>query len=253
MAPSQVTGRRVLLEIAIGSVEDALTAQAGGADRLELNSALPLGGLTPSLGLVNEVCAACSLPVIAMLRPRAGGCHYSQSEFRVMRRDLDLLLAVGVAGVAMGILTPTGEVDLVRCREIVQACAGVPVIFHRAFDLTPDPMIALQQLIDLGIRRIMTSGQEETASRGIPLLKELIVAAGRSIEILPAGGINALNVDDILQRTGCSQIHAGLRHWVAEPSGAGRPRISFGSAKGTEGQIDATDPAAVVALRARLG
>ena len=143
----------VSLEIAAASVEDALAAQSGGAERLELNAALSLGGLTPSLGLLREVRASVSLPVIAMVRPRPGGFAYSAAEFRVVLRDLDLMLQNNANGVAIGFLTESGEIDLARTREAVRAAGGIPVVVHRAFDLVPDPFAALEQLIDLGVTR----------------------------------------------------------------------------------------------------
>src|SRR5262245_11295003 len=111
---------RVLLEVAIGSVEDALVAVANGADRLELNSALALGGLTPTPGLLAEVRAAVAVPIVAMVRPRPAGCAYSASEIRVMHRDIDALLAGGADGIAFGVLTETGAIDVPRCRELVE-------------------------------------------------------------------------------------------------------------------------------------
>ncbi len=151
--------RRVLLEVAVASVEDALAAQAGGADRLELNSALGLGGLTSSLGTLQEVKATLALPVFVMIRPRPGGFAYSDADFRVMQRDSDLALQHGADGLVFGILTPEGQVDAQRCHTLVRQAAGRVAVFHRAFDVTPDPLAALEQLIDLGFQRVMTSGQ----------------------------------------------------------------------------------------------
>src|SRR5262249_46144459 len=139
----------VLLEIAAASVEDAIAAQSGGAHRAELNAALALGGLTPTLGLLAEAKASVKLPLITMVRPRSGGFAYSAAEFRVLRRDLDLMLEHKAAGIATGVLTDAGEIDRERMREVVRAAGPVPVVMHRAFDLTPDPFAALEQLIDL--------------------------------------------------------------------------------------------------------
>jgi copper homeostasis protein len=245
----QVPRRKVLLEVAAGSVEDALAAQAGGADRLELNTALALGGLTPSPGLLMGVRQAVALPLFVMVRPRPGGFAYGEADFGVLERDLDFALAHGADGVVLGVLGEDGTVDGGRCARLVRRAAGRPVVFHRAFDVTPDPFAALEQLIDLGVRRVMTSGQEPTAARGAALIAALLRRAAGRIEVLPAGGINASTAAEVLARTGCDQVHAGLRGRRRDPSTAGRPQLSFGSPPRSEEEYDATDPDAVRRLR----
>jgi copper homeostasis protein len=248
-AVSSAERKRLLLEVCVESVEDALAANAGGADRLELNAALALGGLTPSLGALAEVVRAVPLPVIAMARPRPGGFCYSEADFRTLRRDADFLLAHGAAGVAFGILHEDGRIDAARCREVVRQLGPREPVFHRAFDVTPDPLAALDQLIDLGVRRVMTSGQEETAYNGASLIAALVRRAAGRIEVLPAGGINRFTVADVAARTGCDQVHASLRHAVSDRSTAARPRVSFGAApRPEEDRYGATDPAAVAEL-----
>jgi copper homeostasis protein len=248
-----VVAQSVLLEIAAASVEDALAAQSGGAARVELNAALALGGLTPTLGLLAEVRASVSLPIIAMLRPRPGGFAYSDGEFRVLRRDLDLLHAAGADGIAVGILTENGEVDAERMREVVRVAGPRPVVMHRAFDLVPDPFAALEQLIDLGVTRVMTSGQEATAYNGAGRIAELIRRAVGRIDVLPAGGINRFTVADVLSRTGCDQIHCGLRMKRTDPSARGRPHITFGTTvPSAEDQYDVVDAAAVADIAMRI-
>jgi copper homeostasis protein len=243
--------RRVLLEVAVASVEDAVAAREGGADRLELCAALALGGLTPSLGMLHEVRRAVDLPLMAMARPRAGGFAYSGAEFRVLQRDADILLGHGAADIVFGVLEEDGRVDLRRCRAVVRQAGGRPVVFHRAFDLTPDPLVALDQLIDLGVRRVLTSGQRPSALAGADLIAALRGRATGRIEILPCAGVNASTASELLARTGCDQVHASLRTRRSDPSTSGRPTVSFGSAGGTE-VYEATDPAAVAALRAAL-
>jgi copper homeostasis protein len=214
----------VTVEICIASVEDAVTAAGGGADRVELNAALELGGLTPSLGTLLEVRQTVTLPVIVMARPRPGGFCYSEAEFRTLRRDVDLALEHVADGIAFGVLTPDGRVDVSRCRQVVEqigARAGgrfQGAVFHRAFDFTPDPVTALDTLIDLGFRRVMTSGQRQTALDGADLIAALLRRAAGRIEILSAGGIRAGNAAEVLARTGCDQLHASLRERRADPS-----------------------------------
>jgi copper homeostasis protein len=245
---------RVLLEVAVASVEDALAAQAGGADRLELNAALALGGLTPSLGTLLEVKAAVTRPVLVMVRPRNGGFAYNESDFKVMQRDADLALQHGADGIVFGILTRDGRVDADRCGRLVRQAGERAAVFHRAFDVTPDPFAALEQLIGLGFRRVMTSGQEETAYNGAELIAELVTRAAGRIEILPAGGVNRFTVADVLARTGCDQVHASLRARQEDRSVMARPQVSFGGAvRLPEHHYDATSAQAVAELRGRLG
>jgi copper homeostasis protein len=243
-------GQRVLLEVPVASVEDALAAQEGGADRLELNAALPLGGLSPSLGSLIEMKAQAALPVLVMIRPRPGGFAYSAAEFKVMQKDVDLALEHGADGIVFGILTEDGRVDLERCRCLLRQAKNGAAVFHRAFDVTPDPFEALRHLMDLGFRRVMTSGQEESAYNGTKLIAELIRQAAGRIEVLPAGGINRFTLADIVTRTGCNQVHASLRTRRADRSARARAHVYFGqSIRSPEDTYDATSAEAVAALR----
>jgi copper homeostasis protein len=245
--------KRILLEIPVASVDDAIAAATGGADRLELNSAMRLGGLTPSLGLLDAVRKQIQLPIMVMIRPRPGGFCYSHSDLDVMRRDIDLALEHGADGIVFGILKGDGSIDASRCGELLRQIAGrVPAIFHRAFDLTPEPLSALEALIEIGFRRVMTSGQAPTAAKGADTIANLIEHAQGRIEILPAGGINAGNVADLLARTGCDQIHCGLRTRHRDRSGSVRPAISFGAMQLSADEFDATDGDAVRAVRRLL-
>jgi copper homeostasis protein len=250
---SDARAGRILLEVCIASVDDALAAQAGGADRLELNSALMLGGLTPSLGTLVEVKRAVELPVIAMIRPRPGGFCYGEADFRVLRRDVDLALEHGADGIAFGILTASGAVDADRCRRVIDQAGDRDVVFHRAFDVTPDPFTTIDQLIDLGVKRVMTSGQQESAFNGAALIATLIARAAGRIEVLPAGGITRFTLPDLLARTGCDQVHASLRMSQSDPSTSARPHVTFGGAlRPPEDRYDATSAASVAELHAML-
>lgn len=245
--------KSVLLEVAVASVDDAVAAQAGGADRLELNSALLLGGLTPSLGMLLEVKAAVTLPIMVMVRPRSGGFTYSHADFQVMRRDVDLALQHGADGIVFGILTEAGQVDTERCQQLLKQIGSCPAVFHRAFDVTPDPFTALQQVTELGFRRIMTSGQEENAYNGAARIAEVLHRAAGRIEILPAGGINRFTIADVLARTGCDQVHASLRQPRPDGSVQARPHVSFGGViRLPEDRYDATNAGAVAGLHALL-
>jgi copper homeostasis protein len=245
-------GKRFLLEVAVASVEDVQAAESGGADRLELNAALSLGGLTPSLGTLLEVRQATRLPLFVMVRPRPGAFCYDASEFRVLLRDLDLLLSHGADGIVFGILEPDATVDRVRCREVVRQAGGHPVVFHRAFDLTPQPTEALDELIALGVRRVMTSGQQRTALAGAPCIAAMVRQAAGRIEVLPAGGITSGNVLALLRQTSCDQVHGGLRGVQRDPSALARPELSFSAPPPPPDFYEVTDAALVRSLRETL-
>jgi copper homeostasis protein len=244
-----MNARRIKLEICTASPEDCVSAERGGANRVELNCGLMLGGLTPSLGSIRESRSALRIPMIVMIRPRAGGFAYSEREFAVMLRDAELALVENAAGIAFGILMPDGAIDLERCRQMVKLAAGREVVFHRAFDVVPDPLKALDQLIDLGVKRVMTSGQEASAYNGAGNIARYIKHAARRIEVLPAGGINRFTVADVIARTGCDQVHASLSTGSKDRSVAARPQVSFGGTlKPPEDEFPVTDVNAVAGL-----
>jgi copper homeostasis protein len=243
----------IRLEICTASVDDCVKAELGGADRVELNCALMLGGLTPSLGSLRESRAAVKLPIIAMIRPRAAGFCYSRSEFIVMQRDAEAALGEKADGIAFGILSAAGALDVPRCRQMMKLVAGRQAVFHRAFDVVRDPLKTLEKLIDLGVTRVMTSGQEASAYNGAAHIAEYIRRAAGRIEILPAGGINRFTVADVLKRTGCDQIHASLSTANKDRSAAARPQVAFGgTVKQSEEEFTVTDAEAVRRLRGAL-
>ncbi len=242
----------MLLEVAGASVTDCLTAQECGADRVELNSALQLGGLTPSLGLLVEVKRRVRLPVIAMVRPRAGGFCYREAELQTMLRDAELLLEHDADGLAFGFLKEDGRIDEALCRRFLNQVRPAATVFHRAFDLTPDPVAALETLIDLGIDRVMTSGGEASADAGVERIAALHEQAGRRIEILPAAGINPTTFARVLAHTGCEQLHASLSRLVPDRSGGLRPQVSFNAVRLYNDRYPATDADTVHQMRALL-
>jgi copper homeostasis protein len=211
----------ILIEAAVESVDDALAAAAGGADRLELCSALDLGGLTPTLGVFLEVRAAVNLPICLMLRPRPGDFVHSASEIQVMIRDLQLFLPYRPAGFVLGCLLPDGRVNVTAARMLRELCPDQEVVFHRAFDRTPDMRETLQTLIDLNFTRVLTSGCAETALAGSAGIAETRKAAQGRIQVLPCGRIRAVNVAAVLEQTGCDQIHASFAEAVPEAPGRG--------------------------------
>jgi copper homeostasis protein len=187
---------RIRLEVAVASAADAHAAADAGADRLELSAALELGGLTPTPGAL-AAARQSGLPVVTLLRPRPGGFCYTEAELSVMHRDLEWI----DGEIAVGVLTTASEIDVRRLRRFPTA----RVVFHRAFDLVPDPFAALEQLIDIGVPRVMADAANHD------LLRRLVEAARGRIAVLPAGGIRPANVRRLVERTGCSEVHGSFK------------------------------------------
>jgi len=203
--------------ICCGSLDDALEAERGGADRVELCSALFLGGLTPSLGTVIEAKALLKIPIMVMVRLRGAGFCYTQPELAIMERDTALALERGADGIVFGVLNQDGAIDEDQCKQIRRLIGDRQAVFHRAFDVTPDPFKALDQLVELGITRV-TSGQEDSVPEGAPLIKRLIDYAGDRIEILPGGGIQLHNLRQVVESTGCKQVDLTAFRTQSDPS-----------------------------------
>lgn len=199
----------ILLEVCCGSADDVIQAHKAGADRVELNSNLFHGGLTPTIGELLVAKRETGIKIMTMVRPREGGFCYTDAEFATAIEDAKQLLANGADGLVFGFLHPDGTLDLARTRilaELAQA-AGKETVFHRAIDVVPDWRAALDALVDLGITRVLTSGQEPDVSLGTQTVREMIEYAAGRIQILPGAGITARNMDRIIAETGCSQIH----------------------------------------------
>lgn len=248
-------GRRTL-EIAIESAADAVAAARAGADRFELCAALEIGGITPSLGCFESVRDATDRPVFPMLRPRGGDFCYDECEFAALRADAARFLSAGADGVVCGCLRPDGTIDGARMREIVAAAAPRPVVFHRAFDLTPDPLAAMDCLIDLGVRRILTSGGCVSAVEpsAMALLRRLVVASAGRIEILAGSGIRPGNVAKLLAATGCDQVHSSCRVPQVDHAPLACRAAAMGFGVESDGGLRRArlDPSAVAQLRTAL-
>jgi copper homeostasis protein len=244
----------ILLEICCGSIDDAIQAEKGGADRVELCSALFLGGLTPSLGTIQEAKHRLKIPVMVMVRPRSGGFCYTEAEFATMERDAEAATGSGADGVVFGVLRPDGRIDEKRTKQMCRLIGKRQAVFHRAFDVTPDPFKALEQLVELGITRVLTSGQKDTVPEGVELIAELIERAGKRIEILPGGGgLRPFNMHEMVARTGCRQVHMTAWGAVQDSSTHARPEVTFGGAlHPPEDQYDMTDAKLVREIAAKL-
>ncbi len=201
----------ILIEVCVARVADAIQAEIAGADRIELNSALELDGLTPSIGSVEVTKSAIKIPVIAMLRPHNRRFFYDSQDKASMLRDAHLLLEAGADGLACGALCEENRLDVKFIQQIRQISLGKEFVFHRAFDQLPNFVEGITQLLDLGIDRVLTSGGSACAEQGLEMLSTLCRQFGDRIEILPAGGISHRNAVRIVSATGCRQLHGSFR------------------------------------------
>lgn len=209
---------RITVEVCVGSLADAIAAESSGADRLELCSATELGGLTPSLGLVEQVLNAVRIPVVAMVRPRPGGFCYSAQEYQTAVADAKLLSDTGVAGFAFGFLRESREIDLARTRELVEIAGDLDSVFHRAFDLVLEPHVGCHQLAEIGVLRLLTSGQAADALAGAKLIREMRELTSERLEIMPGGGVRGGNAREVIEQTGCHQLHTGAGTMISDES-----------------------------------
>ena len=195
----------MILEICTNSFESAMAAQKAGAHRIELCTELSVGGVTPSFGFIEKVLSKLTMPVHVLIRPRSGNFTYTESEVDVMQKDIQQCKKMGVAGIVTGALTLENEIDVETTQQLLLASEGLDVTFHRAFDWCHNPNKSLQELKQLGVKRILTSGQQPTSFEGLPLLKEL-KALSESIEIMPGGGIHSENVVTF-KKAGFTSVH----------------------------------------------
>ncbi len=198
------------LEVCLDSAESAIIADKAGAHRVELCENLFGGGTTPSAGTIKITRQSVNLVMHVIIRPRPGDFCYTDKEFQVMLEDVRYCREQGVDGVVIGILKPDGTVDMERNAQLIKEAGNMNVTFHRAFDVTPDPFKALEDIIELGCSRILTSGQEASVLEGADLIRELIQKAGDRITIMPGGDITERKLQRVIQKTGASEFHIYL-------------------------------------------
>lgn len=243
--------KKFLLEVCCGSVEDVLQAVQGGADRVELNSCLFHGGLTPSVGELIVAKQMADIPVMTMVRPRQGGFCYTDAEFRTAMADAEQLLVHGSDGLVFGFLNPDGTLDAEKCREIIALAGDKQKVFHRAIDVAADWKKMLGQLIELGVDRVLTSGLAPDVFYGIDVIREMIEFAEGRIQILPGAGVNLKNIDKIIEYTGCNQIHVARFMQRTDPSTASNRDIFYGGALyPPEDRYDVIDGGYIAQIRA---
>lgn len=253
-----------ILEVCVDSLEGALAAEAGGADRIELCSCLSEGGLTPSHALVHMVCrklrsSFCRVHVL--VRPRGGDFLYSEGEVAMMREEVLHAASAGAHGIVVGFLTPKGDVDVNRTVYFVQLtrALGLDLTFHRAFDVVRNQVQALSDLIDCGVGRILTSGGEFSAIKGLSRLAMLHSMSESRCSIMPGGGVTEDNVETILKCTGVREIHGTFRRVKPSNMRYFHPEVVFGPpgageqpGEGNSWDIWVADVALIRQIKSRL-
>lgn len=244
---------KIKLEVCCGSVDDVVEAWKAGADRVELNSSLFHGGLTPSIGSLIVAREEAAIPIIAMVRPRPGGFNYTRHEYKAALADAEKLIENGAHGLVFGFLNADGTVDEVRTRELVDMTGERESVFHRAIDVTPDWKRALETLIKLGVKRVLTSGQAPDVFFALDTVAEMIRFAQGSIEILPGAGITLQNAARVVKATGCTQLHLARHRRVLDTSTFNNREIFFGAALyPPEDIVDVADGEYIAAVRGQL-
>ncbi|WP_130805806.1 copper homeostasis protein CutC [Senegalia massiliensis] len=211
------------IEVCCDSLEDVIISERAGADRVELNNSMHLGGLTPSIGTIKLVSERCVIPTIVMARPRGAGFCYNDYQYDTMVEDIEEMMKYNISGVAFGCLTKNKEIDIEKNKKIIEILKknDKEVVFHRAFDCVVDPYKSIEILIDLGVDRILTSGLASKAVEGVELLKELQEKYGQKIEILAGSGVNESNAKYIMDQTGINQYHSSCKTWEIDPTTIG--------------------------------
>jgi len=245
--------KKITLEICCGSVDDCVEAWKNGADRVELNSCLFLGGLTPTIGALRTCKRLTELPVMAMVRPRGGGFDYTEAEYATALEDAELLIENGADGLVFGFLNADGSINEERTARLVSLAGERETVFHRAIDVTRDWRRSLDTLIRLGVKRVLTSGLRSDVFFALDTIAEMIDYAGGAIEILPGAGITLENAGRVAAATGCTQMHLACHRKAEDTSTRLNPAIYYGGALyPREDLYDVTDGAYVSAVRAAL-
>jgi len=199
----------MILEVCANSYESAINAQKGGAHRIELCENLAVGGITPNFELSKKVISELNIPVFILIRPRDGDFNYSNEEFEKIKKDIILFKDLGCKGIVSGILTKDKNIDIKKTKELIELSRPLEFTFHRAFDEVNNPKEALNQLVELKADRILTSGQEKTAIEGIEMIKKLAVLSKNKIKIMPASGINSVNIIEFT-KLDINEIHGSF-------------------------------------------
>lgn len=238
------------VEIVVYNIDSALKAQEGGADRIELCDNPAEGGTTPSFGTIEVVRQNVSMDVFVMIRPRGGDFHYSSYEFHSMKRDIWQCQKASVDGIVFGILNEDGTLDKKRCKELIDKARPLKVTCHRAFDMARDPFEALEDCIEAGFDRILTAGQRAQALDGAPLIGKLAEQANGRIAIMAGSGVNENTVQEIVAKSGVTEIHFSATAFKDSAMQYKNARIAgMGSDEGSEFKLRTVDPARIKKIR----
>lgn len=244
--------QKYLLECCVDSVESALAAVAGGADRLELCANLVIGGTTPTIALFKEIRKHTSVPVHVLIRPRFGDFLYTEHEANIICSEIDAFKEAGAEGVVIGSLCPDGSLNSEQMQRFIFHAKGMSVTLHRAFDMCADPFITLQQAKALGIHTILTSGQAARCVDKMSLLNDLYEAAGGDIALMAGGGVNETTVSVLLKQTPLTTFHMSGKKVFASPMNYRNPFVSMGLPGLSEYEIWQTDEDAVRSVKKLL-
>jgi copper homeostasis protein len=209
---------KYLLEISVESVDAAMAAERGGAQRIEFCSNAGVGGTTPSALLLRSVREGVRIPIVSMVRPRGGNFVYSDAEFEAMQRDVDAAKESGMDGVVLGLLDVDGQVDIGRTKQLVERARPLPVTYHRAFDECIDLPRSLEDVVKAGATRLLTSGGKRIAPEALGVLGDLVRIAGQRLIVMPGSGIHPGNIREVVKKTEACEFHAGLSSVVAKPA-----------------------------------
>lgn len=239
----------IKIEVCAASIESAIAAEKGGADRIELCAALSEGGLTPSPGIIKYACENLSIPVFVLIRPRTGDFLYSNAEFETMLADIKASKEYGAKGVVCGMLNADGTIDYLRMKMLVECAKPMEITFHRAFDMAKDPFTALEDIIKLGCQRILTSGHATAATQGAELLAQLVKKAGSRIIIMPGSGIKPTNLRDLAKQTKATEYHLSASATLQSKMRYKKKGVAMSKDTGQEYIIMQTDPEIIAETR----
>jgi len=231
----------IRIEVCANSIASALAAQTGGAARVELCAALAEGGITPSAAAVELARERLQIPLHVLIRPRGGDFCYDDTEFAVMLYDIACCRRMRADGVVLGILQPDGAVDQARTRELTAAARPMKVTFHRAFDMAADPLRALDDLLELGVERLLTSGQRGSAVEGKALIAELVRRSGDRLIVMPGAGVKEDNITDLIAATGAREFHLSGQKRIPSRMEFRNPHVFMGVPGLPEYEIGVTD------------
>lgn len=237
------------LEVCVDSVESAIAAQKGGANRLELCASLVIGGTSPSLCLFQQVKQECSIKINVLLRPRFGDFCYSKHEFEILRKEVQLFREAGADGIVIGCLNPFGDLDMDKMEILCQEAGKMNITLHRAFDMCQDPIKTLGQVKELGIDTILTSGQKQTCLQGISLLAQLVKSAGKDVAIMAGGSVCADIIPELYHKAGISTFHMSGKKVIESPMKYRNPQVNMGLKEISEYSQWVTDAEKVAAAK----